>query len=79
MKAVTLVVLVVTLLASACVISRLPPDEALRRSKCSACHPPPEPGQHDRAALRRALDEHQRRVPLTAEQRSRLLRHLSSE
>ena len=68
----------VGLSSQACIMTSLPPDESMRRSKCGACHLPPPRGAHSRAVLREALDEHRRRVPLTGEQRRRLLDYLAA-
>ena len=62
-----------------CAITPLSPTESLRRSKCGACHLPPKPGRFSGAALGKILGNHQRRVPLTEEQRGQLIQHLSSD
>ena len=62
--------------ALACGITQLPPPERLRRSKCGACHIAPAVGSMDTATLEAALNKHKSRVPLTAEDRAALVKHL---
>ncbi len=61
----------------ACSRPPLAAGERLRRSKCSACHVPPEPRRYDRSGWEDVLDLHRERVPLSAGQRALLLDHLA--
>jgi hypothetical protein len=62
--------------AIACSVTQLPPPERLRRSKCSACHIAPAVGSMNKTTLEAALNKHKGRVPLTAEDRAALVKHL---
>ena len=66
----------VTVLA-ACVMTQLPPTERLRRSKCGACHIAPAAASLPRKELEAALTKHEKRVPLTAEEKAELIDYLA--
>ena len=61
---------------AACVMTKLPPPEQLRRSKCGACHIAPAAASQDRQELEAALAKHKGRVPLSAHDKEMLVNHL---
>jgi Dihaem cytochrome c len=53
------------------------PGYRLFKSKCSACHLRPEPNQYDAQSWEGILTKHNRKVPLTDEERMQLLTFLT--
>jgi len=66
MRAALVVGVIAAATAAACATQRpaASPGEAIHRSKCGACHPPPEPGRLDRPKLETVLGRHRKRVPM---------------
>ena len=69
-------IVLLCLLVPACTLTRLPPAERMRRSKCGACHIAPGAGSMTIKSFAAAMADHKRRVPLTPEEINTLKAHL---